>query len=188
MKNSYDNKSKASSRTASSSNGTSLHGAKPKAAANHRTQRVEREIREVVGSYLISGFRGELHGVVSVSRVIASKDLRSAKILVTVMGGESERKATVASLRAYAHEVQHEINRRLQMKFCPKINFLYDDGFDNVMRVEKILQDLSEERARAELALKAANPQIQPATDLEADPDANLAGPARSATSDEPSR
>lgn len=111
---------------------------------------MEREIREVVGSYLLSGFRGELQGMVSVSRVIASKDLRTAKIFVTVMGTEAERKASVAELQDHAHEVQHEVNRRLQMKFCPKLTFLYDEGFDNVMRVEQILRDLGEQRAKKE--------------------------------------
>ena len=114
---------------------------------SHRVQRIEREIREVVGSYLLTGFRGELPGIVSITRVLVSTDMRNAKIFFTVMGEEAEKKIAHSELKAHAHEVQHEINRRLQMKFCPKVTFTYDEGFENVMKVERILRDLSLERA-----------------------------------------
>lgn len=129
---------------------------------SHRIQRVEREIREVIGSYLITGFKGELPGIVSVSRVIVSRDLRNAKVLITVMGygaNDGDPKAlkkiqdeALSELKAHAPAVQSEVNRRLRMKYCPKLTFLYDEGFDNVMKVEKILRDLGEQRVRIEEA------------------------------------
>lgn len=119
-------------------------------AGGHRIQRVEREIREVIGVYLLSGFRGELHGIVSVSRVIVSKDLRQAKVFVTVMGSETDRKSSVSELQAQAYDIQSHVNHRLRMKYCPRLTFLYDEGFDHVLKVEKILHDLGEERKRRE--------------------------------------
>jgi ribosome-binding factor A len=121
-----------------------------------RTSRVEREMREVIGTYLIGGFRGELPGIVSITRVIVSKDLRNAKVLVTTMGDAVEgreqptskviQKATVQELQAHAHEVQHEVNRRLRMKHCPRLTFIYDEGFDHALKVDNILRDLQRER------------------------------------------
>lgn len=133
------------------------HGKPAKGASDgRRVQRVEKEIREVIGQYLIRGFRGELPGIVSVSRVIASKDLRTAKVLVTLLvpatvaspNEEDEKKTRVAHdqtvdvLQAHAHQFQDEVNRCLKMKHCPRITFLYDDGFEHALRVESILRDL----------------------------------------------
>ncbi len=117
---------------------------------SHRIHRVEREIREVCGLYLLSGFKGDLPGIVSISRVIVSKDLRQAKVLVTAMGIGAEEtvshKAVVKELQAAASEFQHEVNRKLRMKNTPKLTFHYDTGFEHAMRVENILRDLSKKR------------------------------------------
>lgn len=155
---------------------------------SHRVQRVEREIREVVGSYLISGFKGGLPGLVSLTRVICTKDFRNAKILVTMLSFsntdatsavdstdnstgssignsngkavtgsvgkpsarermvEREREKAIEVLQAHAFEVQGEINRCLRMKHCPKVTFVYDSSYENVMKVEKILRDISHEK------------------------------------------
>lgn len=121
-----------------------------------RIQRVEKEIREVIGQFLIRGFRGELPGIVSASRVIVSRDLRTAKVLVTLMvpatvsnpTAEDEKaqqlvhKQTVETLQENAHEFQAELNRCLKMKHCPRITFFYDDGFEHALRIEGILRDL----------------------------------------------
>ena len=124
-------------------------GGEKKGDGGRRVQRVEREIREVVGAYLIGGFKGELPGIVSVTRVICSKDLRTAKIMITVMGfdasGKVDHESAVDALQERAFEVQHEVNRRLQMKHCPKVTFMYDEGFEKSLKVEHILRNLAAE-------------------------------------------
>jgi ribosome-binding factor A len=127
-----------------------------------RVQRVEKEIREVIGAYLLRGFRGQLPGLVSISRVIVSKDLRTAKVLVTLMVQASvepslsadktdevihqSRKLTIEELQAHAHEIQTEINLRLKMKHCPRLTFIYDDGLEHALKVDQILRDLEKSR------------------------------------------
>ncbi len=122
----------------------------PVPSDNRRVFRVEREIREVIGSYLLGGFRGQLSGLVSVSRVIVTKDLRSAKVFISVLGEDDERKQSLAELQAFAHEVQFEVNRRLRMKFCPKLRFMADDSLDQQLRVEQILHNIALERKKRE--------------------------------------
>lgn len=117
---------------------------------SRRLPRVEKEIQQVIGAYLLGRFRGQLHGLVSVSRVIVSGDLRTAKVYVTVMGSEVDRETSLEELQSHAYEIQSEVNRQLRMKFCPRLSFFYDEGFDNSLRVEKILRDIGEERARKE--------------------------------------
>lgn len=127
----------------------------PKGEEGRRTSRVEREMRQVIANYLTTSFRGDMPGFVSVTRVIVSKDLRQSKVLFTVLpkDGEPENwrtfhKTCVMELQNHAGEVQAEVNSRLRMKYCPRITFIYDEGFDNALRVDNILRELR--RARGE--------------------------------------
>jgi ribosome-binding factor A len=123
---------------------------------SRRIFRVEKEMREVIGAYLISGFRGDLHGFVSVPRVVVSRDLRNAKVYVSIMGTPQDQKLSMESLRENAFDLQAEVNRRLRMKYCPKLTFFLDESMEKQLRVESILRSIAEERAaqgRAEPAM-----------------------------------
>jgi ribosome-binding factor A len=126
--------------------------------ATRRAHRVERELREVIATHLIGGFRGELQGLVSVSRVTATKDLRGAYVYISVLGSPGDAEASVESLNENAYDVQNEVGRKLQMKFCPKLKFFLDESMDNVIKVEKILRDISE-------STKPAAPKSEPDPD-----------------------
>lgn len=123
----------------------------PKQKPSHRTTRVEGDMREVIASYLLVSLRGELPGFVSITRVIISKDLRQAKVLFTVMDAACAstaalNKLALESLQAHAPEIQNEINRRLRMKFCPRLTFHHDSGFDDAIRIEGILNEITKKR------------------------------------------
>lgn len=114
---------------------------------NRRVKRVEREIREVIARYLIAGFRGELRGLVSVSRVGMAKDLRSGRVFISVMGDPGDAEISLDSLREFGREIQSEVDHQLKMKFCPKLSFYLDESMEHVLKVEKILKDISDKNA-----------------------------------------
>ncbi len=138
----------ASGRSDGKSGKSYLSRGKKDSEASHRLPRVEREIREIVGRHLISGFRGDLSGIASVTRVIVSGDLRQAKILVTLMtyGQESkiDKKADIKELQRHAYEFQEEVSRLLKMRQTPRLTFLYDEGYEHAMKVENILRELDQ--------------------------------------------
>jgi ribosome-binding factor A len=117
---------------------------------DRRVRRVEREMREVIASYLLTGFRGELKGLVSVSRVGVGRDLRSAHIFVSVMGEPGDADFSLKTLQENAYQVQNEIGRKLQMKFCPKLKFVLDESMANVLKVEQILREISQKKDPSE--------------------------------------
>jgi ribosome-binding factor A len=136
--------------------------------ASHRVQRVEREVRDVVGTLLLAGLSSDVPSFVSVTRVQMSADLRIARVHVVSMSQvpkpEStldeekneaedreykkkiavERKGIVKALNEHAYEVQQAIARKLQMRFTPRVTFFYDEGFDNALKIESILGKLGQ--------------------------------------------
>ncbi len=114
---------------------------------DRRIKRVEREVRDVIARYLLGGFRGELSGLVSVSRVGMAGDFRSGKVFISVMGEPGDAEASLKSLRENGYDIQKEVDRQLKMQFCPKLSFHLDDSMEHVMKVEKILRDISAKNA-----------------------------------------
>lgn len=116
-------------------------------SASRRVLRVEKELREIVGLHLLGGFHGELEGIVTISRVQVTSDLRGARIYVTVIADEDAQYASVSVLNKYAYEVQKEIAKALPIRYCPKVKFYLDTTLEKVLVVEKILRELSAKKS-----------------------------------------
>lgn len=111
-----------------------------------RVARVEREIQATIAQFLIRGFRTPLPGLVTVAQVKMPADLRAAKVYVSVLGSQEQQDETLELLQDRAFEIQNFIGKELKMRFCPKLTFYPDHTTEQVLKVEKILQELELER------------------------------------------
>jgi ribosome-binding factor A len=111
-----------------------------------RVQRMERELQETIATYLVSGFKSPLPGLVTVARVQMPADLRTAKVYISILGSDDDRQNVFASLKERSFEIQNFLGRALRSRYCPKLTFFLDDTTENVLRVERILYDLEQER------------------------------------------
>jgi ribosome-binding factor A len=106
---------------------------------NRRVHRVEKEVHHLVSSYILSNIQGELHGLVSVNRVVMTRDLRNAKVYVSAFGEGANIEANLPLIQSRAGEIQAYINQQLRMKFCPKLTFYVDEMTDRLARIEREL-------------------------------------------------
>ncbi|MFZ4402642.1 MAG: 30S ribosome-binding factor RbfA [Pseudobdellovibrionaceae bacterium] len=107
-----------------------------------RVARVEKEVHSAIAEFLIRGLKTPLAGIVTVSRVRMPADFRGAKVFVSVLGSDQDRKKSIETLQARAFEVQKYIGRELKMRYCPKLTFLIDESTEKVLKIEKILLEL----------------------------------------------
>ena len=117
---------------------------------NRRIQRVEKELRDLISSYMVIQLGGEIEGIAAITRVMMSKDLRSARVLVYNQSGEKVAKENVDVLQANAHQINQYINSQVRMKYSPKIKFFVDTKFDDAMKVQIELRKLELERLENE--------------------------------------
>ena len=85
--------------------------------------------------------------VVTVSRVKMSPDLKLATVHVMPLGGKDEADV-LAALDRHKKFLRGEISRRINLKFAPEVRFRIDDSFDNVSRIDALLNS---ERVRRDL-------------------------------------
>ncbi len=111
-----------------------------------RVARVEREIQATIAQFLLRGFKTPLPGLVTVAQVKMPADLRAAKVYVSVLGSDADKEAALEILQERAFEIQNYIGKELKMRYCPKLTFYPDQMTDQVLKVERILHELEEQR------------------------------------------
>lgn len=82
-------------------------------------------------------------GLVSISGLELSRDLRHAKVYVSVVGCDCEKDA-MPSLRVLIRAtgfVQHALQFRSRMRFIPEIKFLFDTTVERTTRLESLLRN-----------------------------------------------
>jgi ribosome-binding factor A len=113
-----------------------------------RAERLAEEIREQVARMIASDLKDPRIGFVTVTRVELANDLGYARVHVGVLGGEAERKKTLAALQQASGFVRRELGKRLRIRHTPEVDFRYDKGLDATDRVARLLEA---ERQRAEV-------------------------------------
>ena len=84
-------------------------------------RRINEVLREVVGATIGTGLSDPRIGFVTVTSVETSPDLRTAKVFVSVLGGEDEREETLSGLSSSHGVIQAKIAAETRMKRTPTI-------------------------------------------------------------------
>lgn len=98
--------------------------------AGRRTQRVEKEIKQLVSTFFLREGRGRLPGLVSVAEVAVSGDLRQAKVYLSFLGKDEDRDECIEAVEELRPEAQHVVSKTLTMKFSPKLKFFISQGLN----------------------------------------------------------
>jgi ribosome-binding factor A len=108
-------------------------------------RRVNEALREVLSSRIAGGLKDPRIGFVTVTGVETSPDLRHARVYVSVIGTEEERRETMAGLDAAHGLLQADIARETHMKHTPQLTFVYDDTLEKGMRITELLEGEAKE-------------------------------------------
>ena len=104
-------------------------------------RRVNEAVREVLSSTLTAGLKDPRIGFVTVTSVETASDLRHARVYVSVLGSEDERKDTLEGLASSHGYLQKALGRELRMKHTPTLEFLHDDSIDHGFRIGEIIEE-----------------------------------------------
>jgi len=110
-----------------------------------RPDRVAEAIREEIATFLAEGARDpRIVGFVTVTAVEVSRDLRHAKVFVSVMGSDAERTSTMEGLAAVAPALRGPIGRALRLRVAPEIAFRLDESVARAARIETLLEQIKQ--------------------------------------------
>ena len=107
-----------------------------------RTDRVDELLRQEIGVLIAREISDPRIGFVTITKVETQRDLRHAKVWVSVIGQPAEREATVAALRRAMPFIRHELGARLRIKRIPDLHVHLDDTAERGTRVLQLLSEL----------------------------------------------
>jgi ribosome-binding factor A len=112
--------------------------------ANPRRQaRLGSLIEQIVSELLLRQIKDpRVHGLVSVTRVEVSQDISHAKIFVSVMGSEEERRETMRALQHASGFIRSRLGEELTIRHVPDVQFVLDRSIEQGDQVLAILNRL----------------------------------------------
>ena len=115
-----------------------------------RTERVASLLRHEVGTYIAREFRDANTGLITVTEVHMSPDLRIAKIYVSIMGNAEVKDQTMKILEERKGEVRSFIGSHMRLKFTPAVQFYVDETLDRVSRIDQLIKQIHKESPEKE--------------------------------------
>lgn len=91
-----------------------------------RTQRVGEQIRRELADIIRREISDHRLGMLTISGVDVSPDLKYARIYVTILNEQSGVKKTVLHLNNIAGRLRHHLSQRLTTRTTPRLQFVYD--------------------------------------------------------------
>jgi ribosome-binding factor A len=110
-----------------------------------RIDRISEEVRREVDAII----REQLHdprikGTFSITRADVTRDLRYAKIFVSILE-EADRVSFMAALKNAAGFVRHELGKRMIIRYAPEILFTLDQNIEYGVHIATLLKQVQSE-------------------------------------------
>jgi ribosome-binding factor A len=105
-----------------------------------RMRRVDEAVREVLSDAIATELKDPRVGFVTVTAVRTSRDLRHARVYVSVLGDQDTRAQTLTGLRSAHGFLQGTISRELALKHTPTLTFEYDETVERAARLTELLE------------------------------------------------
>lgn len=111
---------------------------------NHRSHRLGGEIQRELSDLIRSDLKDPRIGFVTITNVDVSGDLRHAKVYISIMGNEKEKKDTIIGLEKASGFMRTELSKRIKVRYMPELHFRIDESLDYSEKINSILSKVKE--------------------------------------------
>ena len=108
-----------------------------------RTNRMAEELKKEIIMIIRSDVKDpRVDGLVSVTAVEVTNDLKYAKVYVSKYGSDWARKEALAGLEASRGFIRSELSKRFKTRTVPELTFVLDESLEYGAKIEAILHDI----------------------------------------------
>jgi ribosome-binding factor A len=126
---------------------------------SRRVDRVNELLRLEISQLLARQVKDpRLSGVITITEVRATPDLRTALVLVSVMGDDETKKTALAGIQSAAKFMRRELRDRVSLRYVPFLSFTLDDSLETSDRLMGMLNQI-------QLDQSGGDAEVSPASD-----------------------
>ena len=129
-----------------------------------RIDRINELLRQEISQLLSRQIKDpRLRGVISITEVQTSSDLRNAKVLLSVMGDQTSKQAALDGIQSAATFLRRELRDRLTLRYTPFLTFALDDSLEEADHLLQIMDRIRDDRTE-EMTADSGRPDPGPMT------------------------
>ena len=107
-----------------------------------RVVRLNELIKRIVSAIVREQYSIRELGLITISRVVVSKDMQHARVFFTVLGDEQKTLKKLINDRA---KLRHLLAGKIQLRFIPDLIFEIDAELKNTMHIDKLIDKAIEQ-------------------------------------------
>ncbi|MEK7618074.1 MAG: ribosome-binding factor A [Patescibacteria group bacterium] len=107
-----------------------------------RLAKVNSLIQHELGPILHEELSGG-RGIVTIAKVETSRDMKWAKIWISILGGDDD--GILKHINSRIYRIQGEMNKHFSTKIIPRLQFFLDTSPRYVEHIEKVIRKIHEE-------------------------------------------
>jgi len=105
-----------------------------------RKERVSNVIKQGIANILERDFT--FSGLITVTDVKVSDDLKNAKIYVSVFLTEGKKDDVIKKINSEKKQIKFALGKKIYLKYMPEIHFYLDETIDKAERIENIFKQI----------------------------------------------
>jgi ribosome-binding factor A len=110
-----------------------------------RSEKVADLIHKEISEMLVKTIKDPRIGFVTITRVEASEDCRSAKVYFSVTGTREDRERSMKGLSSAKGYVRKELGRRIRLRYTPEIIFKFDPSIEYAIHIGEVIRHLKKD-------------------------------------------
>ena len=107
-----------------------------------RQEQIQNRLVEEISNMLRKELKDPRLGFITITAAEVSRDLRYAKVFISVLGDETAKNDSLAALRSATGKIRGEFTRRAHLRVAPEIEFKYDEGIARGARIFELLHEI----------------------------------------------
>jgi ribosome-binding factor A len=108
-----------------------------------RTARVSEVIQREVANIIQKSMNDPRAAAVTITYTKLSRDMSSARIYFIMQGEMKAIKEAEKTLNKAAGFIRHELTNNVDLRYTPKLTFVYDQSIERSLRIGKLIEDLN---------------------------------------------
>lgn len=118
-----------------------------------RQEKIQEQLVHEVSEMIQRDLKDPRIGFITLTGAEISRDLRHAKVFVSIMGDDEAKKQSMKALKSASGLLRGEFARRAHLRVAPELEFVIDDGIARGQRIFELLHSV-------EADLKPRDPEI----------------------------